>query len=96
MVTGVQTCALPIWMGLLTAAVMIAVINYVIVGLLGGLLVDWLMEVSASRLLLIGAAIGLVIGVIDYRLSAARWNLYVAGLEVRIPTLPDREDLQST
>ena len=67
-------------MGLLTAAVMIAVINYVIVGLLGGLLVDWLMEVSASRLLLIGAAIGLVIGVIDYRLSAARWNRYVAGL----------------
>ena len=83
-------------MGLLTAAVMIAVINYVIVGLLGGLLVDWLMEVSASRLLLIGAAIGLVIGVIDYRLSAARWNRYVAGLEVRFPTLPDREDLQST
>ena len=72
------------------------VINYVIVGLLGGLLVDWLMEVSASRLLLIGAAIGLVIGVIDYRLSAARWNRYVAGLEVRFPTLPDREDLQST
>lgn len=76
-------------MGILTAAQMVAVINYVIVGLLGGVLVDWIMDVSASRLLLIGALIGLTIAFIDYRLSVARWNRYVAGLEVRFPTAPD-------
>lgn len=76
-------------MGILTAAQMVAVINYVIVGLLGGVLVDWIMDVSASRLLLIGALIGLTIAFIDYRLSVARWNRYVAGLEVRFPTSPD-------
>lgn len=75
-------------MGVLTAAQMVAVINYVIVGLLGSILIDWVMDVSAGRLLLIGALIGLVIAVIDYRLSSARWNSYVAGLEVRFPT-PD-------
>ena len=76
-------------MGVLTAAQMVAVINYVIVGLLGGILIDWVVDVSPARLLLIGALIGLVIAVIDYRLSSARWNRYVAGLEVRFPTPPD-------
>ena len=76
-------------MGILTASVMIAVINYVIVGLLGGLLVDLVMDVSATRLLLIGATIGLIISVIDYRLSSSRWNRYVTTLEVRFPTPPD-------
>ena len=83
-------------MGLLTAAIMVAVINYVIVGLLGGLLVDWVMDISATRLLVLGALIGLAMGVIDYRLSAARWNRYVAGLEVRFPTPAEMEELQST
>jgi hypothetical protein len=77
-------------MGILTASVMIAVINYVIVGLLGGLLVDLVMDISATRLLLIGAVIGVIIGAIDYRLSAARWNRYIATLEVRFPTPPDK------
>lgn len=76
-------------MGILTASVMIAVINYVIVGLLGGLLVDLAVDVSASRLLLIGAAIGLLIGVLDYRIASARWNRYIASIEVRFPTPPD-------
>lgn len=75
-------------MGILTASVMIAVINYVIVGLLGGLLVDLAVDVSASRLLLIGAAIGLLIGVLDYRIASARWNRYIASIEVRFPTPP--------
>ena len=73
-------------MGILTASQMVAVINYVIVGLLGGIAVDWVLDISAGRLLLIGAIIGLVIAVIDYRLAAARWNRYVAALEVRFPS----------
>lgn len=73
-------------MGVLTASQMVAVINYVIVGLLGGIAVDWVLDISAGRLLLIGAIIGLVIAVIDYRLAAARWNRYVAALEVRFPS----------
>ena len=73
-------------MGVLTASQMVAVINYVIVGLLGGIAVDWVLDISAGRLLLIGAIIGLVIAVIDYRLATARWNRYVAALEVRFPS----------
>ena len=76
-------------MGILTASQMVAVINYVIVGLLGGIAVDWVLDISAGRLLLIGAIIGLVVAVIDYRLGTANWNRYVAALEVRFPTPTD-------
>lgn len=83
-------------MGILTASQMVAVINYVIVGLLGGIAIDWVLDVSAGRLLLIGALIGLIIAVIDYRLAAARWNRYVAALEVRFPTPTDGKETSST
>jgi len=83
-------------MGILTASQMVAVINYVIVGLLGGIAIDWVLDVSAGRLLLIGALIGLIIAVIDYRLAAARWNRYVAALEVRFPTPMDGKETSST
>ena len=76
-------------MGILTASQMVAVINYVIVGLLGGIAVDWVLDISAGRLLLIGALIGLVVAVIDYRLGTANWNRYVAALEVRFPSPTD-------
>lgn len=76
-------------MGILTASQMVGVINYVIVGLLGGILIDWVVDAGPSRLLLIGAGIGLTIGLIDYRLSSAHWSQYVAELEVRFPTPAD-------
>ena len=72
-------------MGILTASQMVGVINYVIVGLLGGILIDWVVDVGPSRLLLLGAGIGLI----DYRMSSARWSRYVAELEVRFPTPAD-------
>lgn len=77
-------------MGILTASQMVGVINYVIVGLLGGILIDWVADVGPSRLLLIGAGIGLIIGLLDYRVSSARWNRYIAELEVRFPTPAER------
>ena len=58
--------------------------------------IDWVLDVSAGRLLLIGALIGLIIAVIDYRLAAARWNRYVAALEVRFPTPMDGKETSST
>jgi hypothetical protein len=36
-----------------------------------------------------GAGIGLIIGLIDYRMSSARWSRYAAKLEVRFPTPAD-------
>ena len=47
------------------------------------------MDLILALATVIGALIGLTIAFIDYRLSVARWNRYVAGLEVRFPTAPD-------
>jgi hypothetical protein len=81
-------------MGVLTAAQMIAVINYVITGLLGAVLLDWLLDIGPGRLLLAGAILGLSIGIVDAWLASNRWNRYVASLDVLFPTpaeevLPD-------
>uniref|UniRef100_UPI0035B00393 hypothetical protein n=1 Tax=Promineifilum sp. TaxID=2664178 RepID=UPI0035B00393 len=73
-------------MGILTAAQMIAVVNYVVVGLLGGIIFAWLTGVNTTTLILVGIAIGLALAMFDFRRSETRWNAYVASLDVRFPT----------
>lgn len=75
-------------MGILTAAQMIAVVNYVVVGLLGGIIFAWLTGVNTTTLILVGIAIGLALAMFDFRRSETRWNAYVASLDVRFPTPP--------
>jgi len=75
-------------MGLLTASQMIAVVNYVIVGLLGGIIFAWLTGVNTTTLILVGITVGLALAVFDFRRSETRWNAYVASLDVHFPTPP--------
>jgi hypothetical protein len=76
-------------MNFLTAAQMIAVVHYVITGLLGGLLLAWLARANATTAILFGVAVGLVLGVFDYARAGRRFWRYVGGLEVRFPSPPD-------
>jgi hypothetical protein len=73
-------------MGLLPAAMMVAVVNYVITGLLAGLLLAWAAGTNATAAILFGVSVGLALAVFDFVRGGRRFLKYVAGLEVRFPT----------
>ncbi len=75
-------------MGVLTASFMIAVVNYVIVGLLAGLVVAWTTGSGAIMLFAVGIAVGVLTAFIDLRRQAANWQRFMASMAVRFPT-PD-------
>jgi hypothetical protein len=75
-------------MGLLTAAVMIAVINYVIVGLTAVIALRWVTSLSIIVAILLGIVLGLLIAFLDYRHEEAHWRDYVDSFEVRFPSPP--------
>ncbi len=77
-------------MGVMTASVMIAVVNYVIVGLLGGVLVAWATGAGALVLFAAGVVVGLATAFVDLRREADQWRRYEASLDTRFPT-PDGE-----
>lgn len=73
-------------MGVLTAATMIAVINYVIIGLFIAIAVRWATEMSSILAILIGIALGLIAALVDFRREEAHWKAYVASFDVRFPS----------
>ncbi len=73
-------------MGVLTAAQMIAVVNYVIVGLIAAIAIRWATGMSSIVAILIGIALGFFVAVYDFRREEAHWNEYVASFEVRFPS----------
>lgn len=73
-------------MGLLTAGEMIAVINSVIAGLIVTIALRWATDISGASAILAGVIAGVVIVVIDFRRSEARWEKYVNNFEVRFPS----------
>jgi hypothetical protein len=74
-------------MGLLTAATMIAVINYVIVGLVAAIAVRWAIGMSSVLAIGIGIALGFVVALFDFRREEAHWKEYAESFEVRFPSL---------
>jgi hypothetical protein len=78
-------------MDVLTAALMIGVVNYVIVGLIGGLVFEWATGASAFYSIVVGIAVGWIVALIDFRIGRARWKEIVSGLEVRFPSPPAEE-----
>lgn len=76
-------------MGILTASFMIAVVNYVIVGLLAGLVVAWTTGSGAVVLFAVGIAVGVVTAIIDLRRQVSDWQRFMASMAVRFPTPPD-------
>jgi hypothetical protein len=75
-------------MDVLTAALMIGVVNYVIVGLIGGLIFEWATGASAFSSILVGIVVGWVVALIDFRIGRARWKEIIHTLEVRFPSPP--------
>lgn len=75
-------------MGVLTAATMIGVVNYVIVGLIVAIAVRWATGMGSIAAILIGIALGFIIALYDFRREEAHWNEYVASFEVRFPSPP--------
>jgi hypothetical protein len=73
-------------MGVLTVALMIGVVNYVIAGLIGGIVFEWATGANALYSILVGIAIGLAVALLDYRIGNVRWKAIVANMEVRFPT----------
>ncbi|CUS03597.2 conserved membrane protein of unknown function [Candidatus Promineifilum breve] len=75
-------------MGLLPAAMMVAVVNYVITGLLAGLLLAWITRANAPTAILFGVAVGLLLAVFDFVRGGRRFTQQMSGLEVRFPSPP--------
>lgn len=75
-------------MGVLTAATMIGVVNYVIIGLTAAIAVRWATGMGSVIAILIGITLGFVIALYDFRREEAHWNAYVASFEVRFPSPP--------
>lgn len=75
-------------MGVLTAATMIGVVNYVIIGLTAAIAVRWATGMGSVIAILIGITLGFVIALYDFRREEAHWNEYVASFEVRFPSPP--------
>lgn len=77
-------------MGLLPAAMMVAVVNYVITGLLAGLLLAWGARANAMAAILFGVVVGLLLAVFDFVRGGRKFEKQVGDLEVRFPS-PDGE-----
>ncbi len=73
-------------MGVLTVALMIGVVNYVIVGLVGGIVFDWITGARPFISIFVGIAIGLAVALLDYRIGLVRWKKLMDTLEVRFPS----------
>ncbi len=73
-------------MGLLPAAMMVAVVHYVITGLIAGVLAAWVARAETTAAVLIGIAVGLGLGVFDFVRGGRRFYRYVGGFEVRFPS----------
>lgn len=73
-------------MGLLTAAQMIAVVNWVIAGLFIAIAFRWVTGAGAIPSILLGVVTGIILAVIDFRIGEARWKGYVDVFEVRFPS----------
>lgn len=73
-------------MGVLTAATMIGVVNYVIIGLTAAIAVRWATGMGSVTAILIGIALGFVIALFDFRREEAHWKEYESSFEVRFPS----------
>lgn len=73
-------------MGLLTAAFMIAVINYVVLGLIVAIAIRWATGMGMIGAMLVGLVVGIVAAIIDVRREEAQWYEQVAAMEVRFPS----------
>ena len=81
-------------MGLLTAAVMIAVLNYVILGLIVAIAVRWISDINMIWAIMVGVVVGLVVAVLDFRREEAQWNVQVSSLDVRFPSHTGEQPLK--
>jgi hypothetical protein len=73
-------------MNFLPAAQMIAVVHYVITGLMIGLLAAWGLRASATAAILAGVIAALAFAVFDYVRAGRRFGRYMNQLDVRFPT----------
>ncbi|MBP6015232.1 MAG: hypothetical protein KA586_00785 [Candidatus Promineofilum sp.] len=76
-------------MSVLTAAQMIAVVNYVIIGVSGGILFDWVAGLPVPYPILFGLGMGLVVALLDFRIAHWRWAKFLASSETRFPSPAD-------
>lgn len=76
-------------MNFLPAAQMVAVVHYVITGLMVGLMAAWLLRAGVTAAILSGVVAGLVFAAFDYARGGRRFARYMNGLEVRFPTPTD-------
>lgn len=74
------------WMGLLTAAQMVAVVYYVVAGLTVGLLASWLLNANTAVSVLMGISFGVLLAVVDFYQGGKRWLGHIALTEVRFPS----------
>ncbi len=77
-------------MGVLTAATMIGVLNYVIVGLIAAIALRWATGMNSIAAILIGITLGFIAALFDFRREEAHWKEYVTSFEVRFPSPPDK------
>ncbi len=75
-------------MSVLTTAQMIAVVNYVIVGVIAGILFDWVTGLAVLYPILFGLGVGLVVALLDYWIAHRRWAEFLASSEIRFPSPP--------
>jgi hypothetical protein len=75
-------------MSLLPAAMMVAVVNYVITGLLASLLLAWVARANAPVAILFGVAVGVLLAVWDLFRGEREFSKRMAALEVRFPSPP--------
>lgn len=77
-------------MNFMPASQMVAVVHYVITGLIMGLLAAWGLQANATAAILVGVVAGLGFAVFDYARGGRRFARYVNGFEVRFPTPPNK------
>lgn len=83
-------------MGMLTAAQMIGVVNYVIVGLAVGIVIDWLAGAPAWLSIVVGIVVGLAVALWDFRREEAQWRQYVATFDVLFPSPGEAEERRAS
>jgi len=76
-------------MNFLPAAQMVAVVHYVISGLMVGLLVAWGARAEATAAVVAGIAAALAFAIFDFVRGGRRFARYIDKMEVRFPSPPD-------
>lgn len=74
------------WLGLLTAAQMVAVVFYVVAGLTIWLLTSWYLGAGNAAASVIGLGFSLALAIFDFYQQEKRWVAHLANNEVRFPS----------